>query len=211
MNATRVVIGRCPWSIRVQIHGWRHAKLVFFVLFNMARGLWQGVNGVNRLVTMGEKYYWLPTQREKNYRLPTGKILTDYRHGPKLSFFRRKSILYFSTFLGSNERYHWFYKCYWKEKGKKTNISSFDGRRKCFYKYSTKRWYWNSWESVWKFPQSNPPFSPTHYLREMLRLIHKANSFQFNGKLYLQTHDTAMGTKTAVSFANIFKAYIQTH
>ena len=37
MNATRVVIGRCPWSIRVQIHGWRHAKLVFFVLFNMAR------------------------------------------------------------------------------------------------------------------------------------------------------------------------------
>ena len=32
------VIGRCPWSIRVQIHGWRHGKLVFFVLFNMARG-----------------------------------------------------------------------------------------------------------------------------------------------------------------------------
>ena len=31
------MIGRCPWSIRVQIHGWRHAKLVFFVLFNMAR------------------------------------------------------------------------------------------------------------------------------------------------------------------------------
>ena len=30
--------GRCPWSIRVQIHGWRHGKLVFFVLFNMARG-----------------------------------------------------------------------------------------------------------------------------------------------------------------------------
>ena len=38
MNATRAVIGRCPWSIRVQIHGWRHGKLVFFVLFNMARG-----------------------------------------------------------------------------------------------------------------------------------------------------------------------------
>ena len=38
VNVTRVVIGRCPWSIRVQIHGWRHAKLVFFVLFNMARG-----------------------------------------------------------------------------------------------------------------------------------------------------------------------------
>ena len=38
VNVTRVVIGRCLWSIRVQIHGWRHAKLVFFVLFNMARG-----------------------------------------------------------------------------------------------------------------------------------------------------------------------------
>ena len=38
VNATRAVIGRYPWSIRVQIHGWRHGKLVFFVLFNMARG-----------------------------------------------------------------------------------------------------------------------------------------------------------------------------
>ena len=26
------------------------------------------------------------------------------------------------------------------------------------------------------------PFIPTHYLREMLRLILKENSFQFNGK-----------------------------
>ena len=33
----RAVIGRCLWSIRVQ-HGWRHGKIVFFVLFNMARG-----------------------------------------------------------------------------------------------------------------------------------------------------------------------------
>ena len=38
VNATRAVIGHCPWSIRVQIHGWRHRKLVFFVLFKMARG-----------------------------------------------------------------------------------------------------------------------------------------------------------------------------
>ena len=29
----------CPWSIGVQIHWWRHRKLVSFVLFNMARGL----------------------------------------------------------------------------------------------------------------------------------------------------------------------------
>ena len=44
----------------------------------------------------------------------------------------------------------------------------------------------------------------------MFRLILKENSFQFNGKHYLQTHGTAMGTKTAVSFANIFMTHIET-
>ena len=38
MSATSAVIGRCLWSIRVQINGCRQGKLVFFVLFNMARG-----------------------------------------------------------------------------------------------------------------------------------------------------------------------------
>ena len=56
----------------------------------------EGVNGVNRLATKGEKYYWLPTKRVKNYRPPTGKILTDYRHVLILSIFvsRKKSNLY---------------------------------------------------------------------------------------------------------------------
>ena len=44
----------------------------------------------------------------------------------------------------------------------------------------------------------------------MLRLILKENSFQFNGKNYLQIHGTAMGTKVAVAFANIFMANIET-
>ena len=48
----------------------------------------------------------------------------------------------------------------------------------------------------------------TNFLREMLSLILK-NSFQFNGKDYLQTHGTAMGTKMAVAFANIFMASIE--
>ena len=60
-----------------------------------------------------------------------------------------------------------------------------------------------------KTSEDNPPI-PTHYLRKMLRLILKENIFQFNGKHYLQTHGTAMGTKTAVSFANIFVAHIET-
>ena len=35
---TCAVIGRCPWSIRGQIHGWRHGKLFLTVLLNMVRG-----------------------------------------------------------------------------------------------------------------------------------------------------------------------------
>ena len=54
------------------------------------------------------------------------------------------------------------------------------------------------------------PFIPTHYLREMLILIPKENSFQFKGKHHRQTHSTAMGKNTAVPFANIFMAYIET-
>lgn len=51
------------------------------------------------------------------------------------------------------------------------------------------------------------PLSPTHYLRDMLRYILKESSFQYNGKHYLHTLGTAMGTKTAVYFANIFMAH----
>ena len=41
----------------------------------------------------------------------------------------------------------------------------------------------------------NKPPIPTLYIRDMLGLILKENSFHFNGKNYLQTHGTAMGTK----------------
>ena len=75
----------------------------YWLLFNIfPQHIWvptvkEGVNGVNRLATKGGKYNWLPTKRVKNYRLPTGKILTDYRHGLTLSIFvcRKKSILHF--------------------------------------------------------------------------------------------------------------------
>ena len=43
----------------------------------------------------------------------------------------------------------------------------------------------------------------------MLSLILLENLFQFNEKDYLQTHGTAMGTKMAVAFANIFMAKIE--
>ena len=48
------------------------------------------------------------------------------------------------------------------------------------------------------------PLIATNFLREMLSLILKENSFQFNVKDYFQTHGTAMGTKMAVASANIF-------
>ena len=51
---------------------------------------------------------------------------------------------------------------------------------------------------------------PTLSLREILRLILQENSFEFNGKHYLQTHGTAMGTKMAVAFANIFMSAVET-
>ena len=38
------------------------------------------------------------------------------------------------------------------------------------------------------------PAIPTQYLREIIRLILRGNSFQFGGKNYLQTHGAAMGT-----------------
>lgn len=51
---------------------------------------------------------------------------------------------------------------------------------------------------------------PTHSLREILGLILQENSFEFNGLNYLQTHGTAMGTKMAVAFANIFMSAVET-
>ena len=52
---------------------------------------------------------------------------------------------------------------------------------------------------------------------EITQLIEQANKhrpttlqFQFNGKNYLQTHGSAMGTKMAVAFANIFMSRVET-
>ena len=43
-----------------------------------------------------------------------------------------------------------------------------------------------------------------------IALILKENSFQFNERNYLRIHGTAMGTKMAVTFANIFMTDIET-
>ena len=59
------------------------------------------------------------------------------------------------------------------------------------------------------FYQNKTPV-PTPLLEQALRLILQENSFRFSGKIYLQTHGTAMRTKKTVSFANIFMAKVET-
>ena len=59
------------------------------------------------------------------------------------------------------------------------------------------------------FYRENTPI-PTQFLRRILKPILQENSFEFNGKNYLQTHGTAMGTKMAVAFANIFMSAVET-
>ena len=44
----------------------------------------------------------------------------------------------------------------------------------------------------------------------MLQLILGEYSFSFNGRNYLQTHRTAISTKMAVAFANIFMSEVET-
>ena len=45
---------------------------------------------------------------------------------------------------------------------------------------------------------------PTETLCDLLRMILTLNKFMFNQQHYLQIHGTAMGTKMAPSFANLF-------
>ena len=45
---------------------------------------------------------------------------------------------------------------------------------------------------------------PTKYLIHLIKLILTKNSFIFEGEHYLQIHGTAMGTRMALSYVNIF-------
>ena len=58
------------------------------------------------------------------------------------------------------------------------------------------------------FYNDTPPI-PKRLLRKALRLILQENSFQFNKQNNLQTHETTMGSKMAVAFANIFMVEIE--
>ena len=50
---------------------------------------------------------------------------------------------------------------------------------------------------------------PIEYLRRMLELVLKCNNFKFNRKCFLQVNGTAMGTRVAPTYANLFMAHFE--
>ena len=58
------------------------------------------------------------------------------------------------------------------------------------------------------FPQTNCGI-PIEYLRRMLELVLKCNNFKFNRKHFLQINGTAMGTRVAPTYANLFMAHFE--
>ena len=50
---------------------------------------------------------------------------------------------------------------------------------------------------------------PTNYLVDLIQQILTLNNFSFNGEHYLQTQGTAMGTRMAPSYANLFMTKLE--
>ena len=73
-----------------------------------------------------------------------------------------------------------------------TNIPHADGIEACREVLNTRT-------------QSQPP---TEDLVEITQQILTKNTFTFAGQHYLQTHGTAMGTRMAPSYANLFMLYV---
>ena len=62
-------------------------------------------------------------------------------------------------------------------------------------------------EEVWETRTVKDP--PTQILIKLLTLVLKCNNFEFNGRHYLQIQGTAMGTKMAPSYANLFMGRLE--
>ena len=77
-----------------------------------------------------------------------------------------------------------------------------------YTKYTTGRGNKYSVQSIRNFYNDTLPILK-RLLGKAPRLILQENSFQFNKRNYSQTHGTAMGTKMAVAFANIFMGEIE--
>lgn len=55
------------------------------------------------------------------------------------------------------------------------------------------------------------PFAQQDFIKKGIEYILNHNFFSFNGKLYLQTRDTAMGTRFSPSYANLFMGEYESH
>ena len=60
-----------------------------------------------------------------------------------------------------------------------------------------------------KYKQDIPDRFTTEFICDCIKLILKNNTFHFNGKYYVQTKGTAMGTKMAPNYANMAIAFIE--
>lgn len=59
-------------------------------------------------------------------------------------------------------------------------------------------------------PDSEPPF-PRETARSLLSVVLEHNYFEFNGRIYKQIQGTAMGTRVAPSYANLFMDSLETN
>jgi len=57
--------------------------------------------------------------------------------------------------------------------------------------------------------EKNPQQPPAEVLTELLEVVLKNNTFEFNDKQYKQLYGTAMGTRTAPSYANTFMGALE--
>ena len=64
-------------------------------------------------------------------------------------------------------------------------------------------------ESLELIKESNPNQPDTKTLINLLEIVLKNNTFEFNGKQYIQLQGTTMGTKSALAYANIFMGKLE--
>ena len=57
--------------------------------------------------------------------------------------------------------------------------------------------------------RTNPQQPPAEILTNLLEIVLKNNTFEFDNKCYKQLYGTAMGTKLAPAYANTFMGYIE--
>ena len=64
-------------------------------------------------------------------------------------------------------------------------------------------------EALKKTEESNPDQPDTETLIKLLEIVLRYNTFEFDGKCYVQLQGTAMGTKLAPAYANIFMGKLE--